>query len=74
MSNKFDYDDDSIFDPKDIVETMISNQVEVRTSRFIANFCISVTFVLLFIVALGGSLLIINLGQEKTVIIQKQPN
>lgn len=73
MPNKIGFDDDSIFDPNEIIETMISNQVEVRTSRFITTFCVSVMFIMLAAIGFGGTAILMSVGQEKTIII-KQPN
>jgi hypothetical protein len=72
MSNNFD-DTETMFDANEIIETMIHDRVEARTSRFIANFCMSVMLILLGFVGFGGTYLLLYTSQEKTIII-KQPN
>jgi hypothetical protein len=61
------------FDPDEVVETLIKNQVEVRTSKFIATFCVTVMFGLLAMVSGGATLLILNSVNQPPLII-KQPN
>ncbi len=67
--NEFDFDEHAI------IETLINNQVEVRTSRFIATFCVSVTFVMLFVMGAVGTLILSNISQQSpNPIIVKEPN
>jgi hypothetical protein len=62
------------FDPQDIVETLIRNEVQVRTSKFISVFCVSVMFVMLALMGFGGTLLMMNVANNEPAVIIKQPN
>lgn len=67
--NEFDFDEHAI------IETLINNQVEVRTSKFIATFCVSVTFVMLFVMGAVGTLILSNINQQSPIpVIIKEPN